>query len=211
MRIRDRDGEFPGRKQVGDQYVAVAKRRLLLAKFAHKIATLLATPRGQHAEVPIIGTRIERNLAVTPLGIEQIVPAGWNFRRPDALAVVRDRVVVVVDVRPAILFVFEFVRGRRPTRKTISSPTSPAFAAREDRTLSLTRRRKENARRGSRSRCGSVAARCRRGRSSRRRTDAAAIQFDQLSRIFRLHRCIKNQIYPFFCAVDRQILACCEQ
>src|SRR5678815_1739038 len=49
-------------------------------------------PRAQHAEVPIIGTRIERDLAVTPPGIEQIVPPARNFRRPNPLAVVSDRV-----------------------------------------------------------------------------------------------------------------------
>ncbi|MNC90913.1 hypothetical protein D3C83_70700 [compost metagenome] len=84
MGIRDGDREFPGRKQVGDQYVAVAQGRLLLVQSAHEIAALLTAPCGHHAEVPVVRTRIQRNLAVTPPGIEQIVPAGRNFRWPDA-------------------------------------------------------------------------------------------------------------------------------
>src|SRR4030095_9761348 len=104
MRIGDPEGKLAGCQQVGDQYVAVAKSRLLLAKFTHKITAPLSAPPGQHTEVPIIGTRIERNLAVAPPGIDEIIPPCRSFRRPNALAVVSNRVVVVVDVDPPILF-----------------------------------------------------------------------------------------------------------
>src|SRR5690242_5416705 len=110
MRISDPNGKLTSGQQVGDQYVAVAEGGILLAKSAHEIAAPLATPRVQHAEVPIISTRIERNLAVAPPWIEQTFPGRRNFRRPEPLAVIRNRVVVVVEVNPAILFVSEFVR-----------------------------------------------------------------------------------------------------
>src|SRR5438093_7982919 len=113
MRISDRDGKFTGRQQISDQNVAVAESRLIQIQLAHEIIRLLTSPRGHHAKKPIVGARLQSDLTIAPLRIEQILPASRNFSGLQATRVVSNGVIVVVDIHPTVLLVLELVRIKR--------------------------------------------------------------------------------------------------
>src|SRR6476619_1677966 len=211
MRVCDRDGKFSGRKQVGDQYVAVAKSQLLPIESAHEIAALWSAPCGHHSERPIVRAGIERNLAVTPLGIEQIIPPGGRFRRPNPLVVVSNGVVVVVDIDTSILFVSEFIRvgGQRGS----DDRPQQATLLQQEKIGNFPRDHIEKKTPGAALRQNAVQQRRAAGAEKARvdKWKSAAIQVDQLSRIFRLHRSIKNKLTLFFGTVDGRILAYSER